>query len=149
MSNMLEFKTSTFQDQYSFQSPYPMYDRTYTMTQSYYHLFTYKIKSIQHNFLLIRVIPMFRMTAKSETANSWSKLVMAWVVIKISVNPVISLLRFYVKREVYEWQFSLFIMIFSEKLANFSTIARGFTEITWIWGEWKFITKIWREIRLL
>ena len=61
-----------------------------------------------------------------------------------SVN-VISLFTICTKSEIHEWQFSLFFMILSEKLANFFMISLEITEITEIGSEWDFTIWNWSE----
>ena len=51
---------------------------------------------------------------------------------------VISRFTIYINREVREWQFSLFFMILSEKLANFWVISREIAKITGIGYEGDF-----------
>ena len=53
---------------------------------------------------------------------------------------VISLLAICVKHEIRDWQFSPFIVILSEKHANFSVISCAIAEITWIRHEQEFTT---------
>ena len=58
---------------------------------------------------------------------------------------VISLLTICMKREICEWQFSLFFLILSEKIVNFSVISREIAEITWIGCKWEFMTYNWSD----
>ena len=55
--------------------------------------------------------------------------------LSVNVNLPFTICR---NREICEWQFSLFFMILSEKLANFSVISREIAKITGIGREWDF-----------
>ena len=61
------------------------------------------------------------------------------VICELSVN-VISLLNICVKREIRKLEFSLSIVILSEKLVNFSFNSRAIAEITRIGHEREFMT---------
>ena len=54
------------------------------------------------------------------------------------IMNVISRFTLCKNREFREWQFSLFFMIMSDKLANFCVISRKITKITKIRHEWHF-----------
>ena len=59
---------------------------------------------------------------------------------EFSMN-VVSLLMFYVKREIHEGQFSPFFVILSDELVNFIVISHEIAEIAWIERKQEFTNK--------
>ena len=59
---------------------------------------------------------------------------------KFLEHSVLVIVMFVWNVKIFEWQLSLFIVILSEKLANFSMVSREINEITWIGCEQEFET---------